>query len=55
MDILSLFSGRHNKNRIRLTKSVSGENWTVKKGHSILYIGSREKCEKYLEHHLISL
>lgn len=54
MDILSLFSGRHNKNRIRLSKSKSEDSWTVKRGHSILYIGSKEKCEKFLEYHLIS-
>jgi len=53
MDILSLFSGRHNKNRIRLSKSNTGD-WIVKRGHSILYIGSKEKCEKFLENHLIS-
>lgn len=52
MSILSSFSGRHNKNRIKLSKAEN--NWLVKKGQSILYMGSKEKCEKFLEYHLIS-
>ncbi len=54
MEILSLFSERANNNRIRLSKSKTGDGWMVKKGYSILYIGSKEKCEKFLEHYLIS-
>ncbi len=48
MNFFKLFSKRGNDDKIRLTKSKSGD-WMVKKGYSILYIGSREKCETFME------
>ncbi len=48
MNLFRLFAKRQDKNRIRLTKSQTGD-WMVKKGFSILYIGSREKCETFMK------
>jgi len=33
--------------RLRIQKSDSG-TWTVQKGLSILYIGTKEKCQIYM-------
>ncbi len=48
MNIFRLFSKKVSKDKIQLTKSQSGD-WMVKKGYSILYIGSREKCEIFMK------
>ncbi len=46
--IFDLFSlNKHRKNGLKLRKSETGE-WTVKKGHSVLYIGTKEKCEFFM-------
>ncbi len=47
MNLFRLFAKKDN-DRIRLTKSQTGD-WMVKKGFSILYIGSREKCEIFMK------
>ncbi|MEQ9467491.1 MAG: hypothetical protein RLN88_08770 [Ekhidna sp.] len=52
MSILDLFSGKRNSSRIKLVKADSGE-WMVKKGHRTLYVGSKRKCELYLENTLM--
>lgn len=33
---------------LKLRKSEFNENWMVKKGDRTLYIGTKEKCEVYL-------
>ncbi len=33
--------------RVRIQKS-EGDTWTVKKGFNILYIGTKEKCQTYM-------
>ena len=48
MGIFSFLSGKKNDDQIRLTKSETGD-WVVKKGFSILYIGSKEKCETFMK------
>ena len=48
MNFFRLLGKRNDKDRIRLTKSQTGD-WMVKKGFSILYIGSREKCETFMK------
>ncbi|MEQ8904689.1 hypothetical protein [Ekhidna sp.] len=53
MSILDFFSGKRNQNRIKITKTETGDKWMVKKGYRILYIGSKRKCEKYLENALL--
>ena len=40
--------GKKDKNQIKLTKSDTGD-WMVQKGYSILYIGSKEKCETFMK------
>lgn len=35
------------KDRIKLTRDASGD-WMVKKNLQILYIGSKEKCQTYM-------
>lgn len=53
MSIVEFLVGRRNTNRLRMSKSNSGD-WTVKKGHSILYIGTKEKCQTFLDFHMTS-
>lgn len=38
---------RRGKNGLKLRKSVTGE-WSVKKGYQTLYIGTKEKCEYFM-------
>ena len=44
--LLKLFT--EDKNSIRLKKTKEAGVYMVKKGFSILYIGSKEKCEVYM-------
>lgn len=46
MNLFRLFAKRDDKMRIQ--KSETGGDWMVKKGYSILYIGSKEKCQTYM-------
>lgn len=48
MNLFRLFAKKHDPNQIRLTKSQTGD-WMVKRGFSVLYIGSREKCEIFMK------
>ncbi len=43
----NLFNLFAKKDALKLTKSDSGE-WMVKKNLKILYIGSKEKCQTYM-------
>lgn len=52
MNILNVFTRKQDKNGIKLTKSETGDDWMVKRGYSILYIGSKEKCMTFMEHGL---
>jgi hypothetical protein len=52
MNILNVFTRKHDKNSIKLTKSKTSDDWMVKRGYSILYIGSKEKCMTFMEHGL---
>ena len=47
MGIFNFLAGKKNDDKIRLAKSETGD-WMVKKGFSILYIGTREKCETFM-------
>jgi hypothetical protein len=46
--INSIFGGK-TSDKLKLTKDADGE-WVVKKGSTILYIGSKDKCQVYLSH-----
>ena len=43
----SIFNLFAKKDTLQLKKSDSGE-WMVKKNFSVLYIGTKEKCQLYL-------
>lgn len=53
MSILEFFSGKRNPKRIKITRTDSGNQWMVKKGYQILYIGTKKKCEIYMENTLL--
>ncbi len=52
MNILNVFTRKQDNNSIKLIKSKTGDDWMVKRGYSILYIGSKEKCRTFMEHGL---
>ncbi len=45
--MINLFNFFAKKDAIKLSKSDSGE-WIVKKNLKILYIGSKDKCQTYM-------
>ncbi len=49
MKIIKGIFNRRDDNRIQIKKDESGE-WTVIKGLSILYIGTKEKCEIFMKY-----
>lgn len=49
MTFINAIFGKKTQDRLKLTKDADGE-WVVKKGSTILYIGSKDKCETYLSH-----
>lgn len=48
MNLFKLFAKR-DKNQLRIQRSETGDDWVVKKGFSILYIGTKEKCQIFAE------
>jgi len=46
MRLLNTLLGK-NESDLKLKKEANGD-WAVKKGSSVLYIGSKEKCQLYL-------
>jgi len=36
-------------NQLRLKKEANGE-WVVRKGNTVLYIGTKDKCQTYMTH-----
>ena len=42
------FLSHKQDDRLKLAKSDAGDEWTVKKGYSILYIGSKDKCKSFM-------
>ncbi len=49
MKIIKKLFSTVDENRIQLKQDESGE-WIVRKGLSILYIGTKEKCEVFMKH-----
>ena len=47
MNLFRLFAKRDN-NQLRIQKSESGDEWVVKKGYSVLYMGTKEKCQVFM-------
>ena len=44
---MGLFSFKKKQDALKLSKTNTGD-WMVKRGFSILYIGSKEKCEIFM-------
>jgi len=42
------FLSNKSDDRLKLSRSDSGNDWIVKKGYSILYIGSKDKCKTFM-------
>ncbi len=53
MSILEFLLGKRNTNKLKMSKSNTGE-WIVRKVQSVVYIGSKEKCQTYLDFHMTS-
>lgn len=45
--VKALFGKTENESQLKLKKE-SGNEWVVKKGSRVLYIGTKEKCETYM-------
>lgn len=45
--VKTLFGKTTDLNQLKLKKESTGE-WAVRKGSTILYIGTRDKCETYM-------
>lgn len=43
----AIFGKGKDKNQLKLTKQ-SGSEWVVKKGTTVLYIGSKDMCQTYM-------
>ncbi len=48
MNLFRLFAKR-DKHQLRIQKAESGNDWVVKRGYSILYIGTKEKCKTFMK------
>jgi hypothetical protein len=42
------------EDRLKLSKSEGGDEWMVKKGYSILYIGTKEKCKLFMSQRAVA-
>lgn len=49
MSFINSLFGSKTSDKLKLTKDSNGE-WVVMKGSTILYIGSKDKCQTYLSH-----
>lgn len=48
--MLNLFKEKTNKG-FKLTKSSICDEWMVKNGSNIMYVGPKEKCKQYIQNH----
>ncbi len=46
VNLFKLFAKRGDQ--LKLQKSDSGDNYVVKRGFNILYIGTKEKCQTFI-------
>lgn len=53
MDFIRKFFNS-SKDRLVLKYIKEDKNWSVQKAGSILYLGTKEQCNKYLQHHQFS-
>ncbi len=47
--VKALLGKSTDENQLKLKKDPSGE-WVVRKGSTVLYIGSKDKCQTYMSH-----
>ncbi len=47
--VKALFGKSTDENQLKLKKEATGE-WVVRKGSTVLYIGSKDKCQTYMSH-----
>ncbi|MGB3463927.1 MAG: hypothetical protein WBA74_01600 [Cyclobacteriaceae bacterium] len=45
---------RSGQDKLVLKYNKEDRNWSVQKSGSILYLGTKEQCNKYMEHHQFS-
>jgi hypothetical protein len=50
MDIAKLFTSS-SEVKMKLKRSEIGKDWMVQKGSTILYVGPKDKCRSYMQHH----
>ncbi len=50
MDLSKLFSNSTDS-KMKLKRSEISEDWMVQKGSTILYVGPKENCRKYIHNH----
>ncbi|MEP1033588.1 hypothetical protein [Ekhidna sp.] len=49
--VKTLLGKSTDENQLKLKKEAGGD-WVVRKGSTVLYIGSKDKCETYMSHAL---
>lgn len=49
MNFVKILLGKSDKDGLKLMKQPSGD-WVVKKGSTVLYIGSKDKCQTYISY-----
>ncbi|MEP5611509.1 MAG: hypothetical protein ABJP45_04635 [Cyclobacteriaceae bacterium] len=54
MNLLSTLFGSGQKSSLKLKFSKASDQWQVFKGMTIMYVGEKEQCEKYLENFQLS-
>jgi len=54
MDFLRNLLFKSGKDKLILKYNKEDKNWTVEKAGSILYLGTKEQCNKYLHHHQVT-
>ena len=48
MGVLNIFKSK-GKDKVKIQKSDTADEWIVTKGFSILYIGTKEMCKTFIE------
>ncbi|MEP1097517.1 MAG: hypothetical protein ABJG78_20540 [Cyclobacteriaceae bacterium] len=54
MNLLSKLFNSSQKSGLKLKFSKASDQWQVFKGMTIMYVGDKEHCEKYLENFQLS-
>lgn len=49
MSFINTLLGKSTNDGLKLSKQPTGD-WVVKKGSTVLYIGSKDKCQTYMSY-----